>query len=119
MATNRMRKFDDWQEAEEWARETDRSLEPIGSYTGDEDERMIAQYFHTDLTKVEMWERVAEVSAIGERNTLTIGVTEYIVVVHRHGQHDTIYHADDWQEANDRFDYESENLQDSSTKVTA
>lgn len=105
----KMMKFDNWDEALEWAQETDRSLEPVGTYTGDEDERMTAQYNHGDHA-VEMWERVAEVSAIGDRNIVGIGVREYLVVVRAVGTDYNLIHADSKDEAEEVFDREVNTL---------
>jgi len=99
-----MKKFDEWSEAEEWARENNRSLEPIGTCTGDE---RTLQSFDNGTTLVELVQRVAEAVAIGERNEVMVNIKEYIVVTSRSDGYawdtDGLYHADDLQDAMDDF----------------
>lgn len=104
-----MRKFDEWSEAQDWAKETNRSLESIGTCTGDE---RTLRSWNNNTTQVELMSRIAEVMAVGERNEVYLNIKEYIVVTtehHRHGDSD-IYHADDRQEAMKHFDYEVSQL---------
>lgn len=101
-----MKKFDEWSEAEDWAKETNRSLEPIGTCTGDE---RIVQSFENDTTKVELVQRIAEAVAIGDRNEVLVNIKEYIVVTFRSDgwvwDIEGLYHADDLQDAMNDFAY--------------
>ena len=67
---------------------------------------MVTQYLHDDTNRVEMWTRMAEVSAINERKEVVIGVREYFVMVYKAGQHENLIHVDDIMEAEMRFDLE-------------
>lgn len=99
-----MKKFDEWSEAEDWAKETNRSLEPIGTCTGDE---RTLQSFSNGTTKVELVSRYAEVLAVGERSEVLLNIKEYVVVTtdaHRYGDSD-LYHADDFEDAVEHFAY--------------
>lgn len=100
-----MKKFDEWSEAEDWAKETNRSLEPIGTCTGDE---QCLRSWRTGVTKIELFSRYAEVLAVGERSEVLLNIKEYIVVTtpaHRYGDTD-LYHADDWEDAMQHYEYE-------------
>lgn len=97
-----MKKFDEWSEAEDWAKETNRSLEPIGTCTGDERIVLSDKVGHT---KVELFSRFAEVIAVGEHNEIYLNIKEYVVVTtdsHRYGDTD-LYHADDLDDAMNEF----------------
>lgn len=102
-----MKKFDDWSEAEDWAKETNRYLEPIGTCTGDE--RTVRSWGNA-TTKVEIISRYAEVLAIGERSEVLLNIKEYVVATmwSDGGTWDTVdlFHADDLQDAKSYFDYE-------------
>jgi len=97
------KKFDEWVDAEEWAKEHDISLEPVGTFTGEE--RVIASQGDK-----EVWERIAEVAAVWENHTEIVHITEYIVVSPIIGTPKDIYHADDWQDAMDQLDRDSGGL---------
>lgn len=97
----RMKKFAEWTDAEEWAQEADVSLEPIGTYTGDE---RIVDSWKGGNVRAEVWERTAEVVAIGERTETVIHIVEYIVVTHT-GDDSVIDYADDYNDAMNRLAY--------------
>jgi hypothetical protein len=93
-------KFDEWSEAEEWAGEVNRSLEPLGTFSGDE---TLMQSRTVGRVTVEMIKRVAEAIAIGERtHEVFLHITEYIVVTNF--QHDgestySLHIADNYEDA--------------------
>jgi hypothetical protein len=87
-----MKKFNEWFEAEEWAKTADAYLEFLGTYTGDESILM------TNGSKA-LWKRVAEVEAVGERWTEPLNITEYIVVTTLSDGCSDIFHADNLEEA--------------------
>lgn len=101
-----MAKFNEWSEAEDWAREAGYSLEPIGTFTGEE---KCLRSWTTGVTKIELFSRFAEVIAVNERNSqIFLKIKEYIVVTtdaHRYGDSD-LYHADDWEDAMQHYEYE-------------
>lgn len=105
-----MKTFDEWSEAEDWAGEVNRYLEPMGTYTGEE---RILRSWNNNTTQVQLWSRYASVLAIGERtHEVVCAIKEHIVVTsdyHPHGDYD-IYHADDLEEAMKHFDYEVSRL---------
>ena len=59
---------------------------------------------------VEMWKRVAEVSAINEHTETIVNIPEYIVVVSMHGQYENLHYANDYDDAHRLFDLESKYL---------
>lgn len=90
-------KFDDWSEAQEWADETDKVLESVGTFTGEE--HIVEERTEGD-THIAMWERTAEVLAIGKFARQIIHVKEHLVVTTT-GQHKEIEYCDSWQDAYD------------------
>lgn len=97
--TTRHKRFHEWSDAEEWATENDKILEPCGSFTGEES--TVAQHSDGD-NSVELWKRVAEVYAIGARYTQIIHVTEYGVATITPNSQD-IYYANDVTDAHDYY----------------
>jgi len=94
-----MKKFDEWSEAEQWAGEVNRYLEPLGTFSGDE---TLMQSRTVGRVTVEMIKRVAEAIAIGERtHEVFLHITEYIVVTN--SQHDestySLHIADNYEDA--------------------
>lgn len=98
-----MRKFDEYTEAAEWAREIEAELE-FCEYTGDE--KRLSR-FSDGTSYVELWARPERHHAHTERRSIPCEIKCYIVVLGQEGKgHDDILHPDSLEEAEESFEYQ-------------
>lgn len=94
------------QEADEWANDMDRYIEPAGSYNGDEH---IVKEATIGDKHIAVWQRWEEFVAYGENTHSIILIKEYIVAT-TIGNDSTIEYADDLEDAMEMFAYLTQDL---------
>lgn len=98
-----MRKFSEYTEAAEWAREIEAELE-FCEFTGDE---KVLRRFSNGTSYVELWARPERHHAHTANRSIPCEIKCYIVVLGKEGStHDDILHPDSLDEAETEFEYQ-------------
>ena len=102
-----MRKFDEYTEAEEWAREIEAELE-FCDFTGNE---KVLSRFSDGTSYVELWLRSERHEAHTANRAIPCEIKCYIIVLGKESNgNDNILHPDSLEEAEAEFEYQKKIL---------